>query len=311
MGGNGFNQLRLDDTTAQISAQLASSHGVSQLNLGNLVHPRSTEEGKPRGEGFELRTDQFGAVRAGQGLLISTYPQEQAKADHLDVQQAKSQLEASLSQSNVLSDIAKNQQTDPLDGLDKLKSFLENMNQQDEGKAAAFKEALMLLASPESIAVSSQQDSHLSADGQIHHTAGGSINMSSQKNIIAQASQKISLFAAQQGIKAFASKGKFEVQAQADGIEAIARKVIQFISTEDRIEITSPKEIVINASGSQLTINSGGVFIKTGAKFEVKAGQHVFSGGGNLANVPLNLPKMECDVKGLQESSTGQVMIDI
>src|SRR5690606_15203993 len=68
-------------------------------------------------------------------------------------------------------------------------------------------------------------------------------------------------------------------QAQSDGIEAIARKVIKFISTEERIEITSPKEIVINAQGSQLKINSGGVFTTTGAKFEAKAGQHVFSGG--------------------------------
>lgn len=311
VAGTGFNQLRLDDSTGQINAQLASSHGTSQLNLGNLVHPRKSEEGKPRGEGFELRTDQFGALRAGQGLLLSTHDQAQAVADHLQAEQAKSQLEGSLNQSTTLSNLAKNQQTDPLDGLDKLKTFLEQIGQQDDGKAAAFKQALMLLASPQSIALSSQKDIHISSDGQLTQTAGDSINLSSQKNIIAHAGQKISLFAAGQGIQAIAAKSKLELQAQADGIEVIARKVIKFISTEERIEITSPKEIVINASGSQLKINSGGVFSTTGAKFESKAGQHVFSGGGNLANVPLNLPKMECDVKGLQESSTGKVMIDV
>ncbi len=311
INGAGFNQLRLDDSTGQISSQLASSHAVSQLNLGSLVHPRRTEDAKPRGAGFELRTDQFGALRAGQGLLLSTHVQAQAAADHLDVQPAKSQLEARLNQSSVLSDVAKNQQTDPLDGLDKLKTFLEQIDQQDEGKAAAFKQALMLLASPESIALASQKDIHMSADGQLTQTAGGSINVSTQKNLIAQAGQKVSLFAAGQGINAIAAKSKLELQAQADGIEVIARKVVKFISTEERIEITSPKEIVINAQGSQLKINSGGVFTTTGAKFEVKAGQHVFSGGSNLTNVPLNLPKMECDVKGLQESSTGKVMIDV
>ena len=70
--GEGFNQLRFDDTTDQISAQLHSSHGASQLNLGNLSHPKETESSEGRGEGFELRTDQWGVVRAGQGLLIST-----------------------------------------------------------------------------------------------------------------------------------------------------------------------------------------------------------------------------------------------
>ena len=35
---------------------------------------------------------------------------------------------------------------------------------------------------------------------------------------------------------------------------AIARKVIQMISTEDRIEITSPKEITLTAGGSQLLL---------------------------------------------------------
>lgn len=56
--GEGFNQLRFDDTTGQISAQLQSSHAASQLNLGKLSHPKATEESEDRGEGFELRTDQ-------------------------------------------------------------------------------------------------------------------------------------------------------------------------------------------------------------------------------------------------------------
>ncbi len=284
IGGQGFNQLRLDDTTGQVNAQLASSHAVSQLNMGNLVDPRKTEEGKPRGAGFELRTDQFGALRAGQGLLLSSYEQTQAKADHLQAAQAKSQLEGSVSQASALSEVAKNQQTDPLNGLDGLKSFIEHIEQRDEDKATSFKQALMLLASVDSIGLSSQQDIHVSSDGQLNQTAGDSINLSSQKNIIAQASQKISLFAAGKGIQTIAAKGKLAIQAQGDGIEAIARKVIQFISTEDRIEITSPKEIVINASGSQLKINSGGVFTTTGAKFEAKAGQHVFGGGRKVIN---------------------------
>jgi type VI secretion system secreted protein VgrG len=40
--GEGFNQLRFDDTTGQISTQLHSSHGATQLNLGNLSHPKES-----------------------------------------------------------------------------------------------------------------------------------------------------------------------------------------------------------------------------------------------------------------------------
>ena len=75
------------------------------------------------------------------------------------------------------------------------------------------------------------------------------------------------------------AKGKIVLQAQADGIEAIARKVIQMISTEDRIEITSPKEITLTAGGSQILRGGKGVLFKTGGKFEAKVSQHVFSGG--------------------------------
>ncbi|MCP5793120.1 type VI secretion system Vgr family protein, partial [Klebsiella pneumoniae] len=89
----GFNQLRFDDTTGQISAQLQSSHAASQLNLGNLSHPKDKAESDGRGEGFELRTDQWGAVRAGSGLLVTTHKQDQAQGVHLDANEAKQQIE--------------------------------------------------------------------------------------------------------------------------------------------------------------------------------------------------------------------------
>ncbi|MGB5885153.1 MAG: DUF2345 domain-containing protein, partial [Acinetobacter venetianus] len=53
-------------------------------------------------------------------------------------------------------------------------------------------------------------------------------------------------------------------------------------STEDRIEITSPKEIVITAGGSQIKLDGSGIFPTTGGKFEVKAGQHLFMGGAKI-----------------------------
>ncbi|MCU4641227.1 type VI secretion system Vgr family protein [Acinetobacter courvalinii] len=276
--GEGFNQLRFDDTTGQISAQLQSSHAASQLNLGKLSHPKDKAESEDRGEGFELRTDQWGAVRAGEGLLVSTYKQDQAQGEHLDAQPAKQQLEGNQNNAKALSEVAKNQQIDEIESLDQLKAFADEI----EADIAKFNKAMLLLSSPAGIGLSTNEDIHLSADGQINQFAGDSINLSTQKNLVAHVSGKASLFAAQSGIKQVAAKGKFEALAQADGMDLLAKQGIQIISTEDRIEITSPKEIVITAGGSQIKLDGSGIFPITGGKFEVKAGQHLFMGGAKV-----------------------------
>lgn len=448
VSGTGFNQLRFDDTTGQISVQLQSSHGASQLNLGNLSHPKEAETSQGRGEGFELRTDQWGALRAGKGLLISTYTQEQAIADHLDAAQAQSLLSQSHESMHMLSNIAVKQQTDALnvigrlpklihslelkgnnqalqatvglfksavsrdpiaalkdcggfiediqkfsqdskniidefkqffdeakESVDNLKEFIGNIEEhgsdavkgqlaslkvklkaepldalKDVGKVIAniemndfdlmsacgtfskgskldinpmqafsslqgfmegytqglenssddkkqeqgkiFRQALMLLASPNGIALTTPEDIILQASQDIAETAQGSINLSAQKNIIGHAQDKISLFAAQKGLSAYAAKGALKLQAQDDALEAIAKKVIKLISTEDKIEITSPKEIVLTAGGSQLKINANGVFSTTGGKFESKAGQHLFTSGAKVSYEVPELPKI-------------------
>ena len=97
--------------------------------------------------------------------------------------------------------------------------------------------------------------------------------------MIGHASKKISLFAAQEGARLYAGKGKIEIQAQGDGADLIAKQAIQIISTEDTVYITSPKEINLTAGGSQVKLNGSGIFPTTGGKFEAKAGQHKFIGG--------------------------------
>ena len=287
--GSGYNQLRFDDTTGQLSSQLQSSHGASQLNLGNLSYPKETDTSEGRGEGFELRTDQWGAVRAGQGLLLSTYAQDSASGNHLDVSAGKNQLESSLNNSKALSEVAKNQQTDPLENLDHLKSFISALEKDDsdeaKNQAEAFKQALMILASPNSIALTSNEDIHLSADGQISHCAGDSINLSTQKSFLAHAQNKICLFAAQEGARLFAGKGKVEIQAQGDGADVIARKGIQIISTEDTVYIISPKEIRLVGDTSEVRINGSGVFATTPGLFEVKSGQQKFTSGAKVQSI--------------------------
>lgn len=186
----------------------------------------------------------------------------------------------------------------PSKALSTLQGFMEgytqglessaDTKQKEQGKI--FRQALMLLASPNGIALTTPENIILQASQDIAESASGSINLSAQKNIIGHAQDKVSLFAAQKGLSAYAAKGAVKIQAQDDLVDIIAKKVIKLISTEDKIELTSTKEIDIKAGGSQLIVNGNGVFIKTGGKFEVKSGQHVFTSGEKVSYEIPELP---------------------
>lgn len=60
------NKIRLDDERGKEHIKVSTEYGgKSQLNLGHLVDAGKEQ----RGEGFELRTDLWGAVRAKKGFL--------------------------------------------------------------------------------------------------------------------------------------------------------------------------------------------------------------------------------------------------
>jgi len=72
-GGEGYNQLLFDDTDNQGRIQMRTTLAATELNLGHLVHSADNFRGSLRGQGAELRSDAYGAVRAGAGLLVSSY----------------------------------------------------------------------------------------------------------------------------------------------------------------------------------------------------------------------------------------------
>ena len=72
-GGTGYSQLVLDDSDAQQRVQLKTTQHASELNLGHLVHQADNYRGSFRGAGAELRTDAWGALRAGRGVVLTTW----------------------------------------------------------------------------------------------------------------------------------------------------------------------------------------------------------------------------------------------
>ena len=72
-GGSGYNQLVFDDSDNQLRTQLATTQAFTQLNLGHLIHQSDNFRGSFRGTGYELRTDAYGAIRAADGLMLTSY----------------------------------------------------------------------------------------------------------------------------------------------------------------------------------------------------------------------------------------------
>jgi type VI secretion system secreted protein VgrG len=113
--GSQYNELLFDDTPEEVRTKLSSEHGKTQLNQGFLIHPRKDGQGEPRGEGFELRTDRHGAIRAAEGLLLSTEAQQFAQGKQIDRKLAQAQLDAARQLAQKLSETAAHQNADPLE----------------------------------------------------------------------------------------------------------------------------------------------------------------------------------------------------
>lgn len=263
--GNGFSQLRFDDTQGQISAQLHNSFAASQINLGQLSFPKEDESSKDRGTGFEIRTDSYGAVRAGNGLLITSYAQTNANGEHMYAEEAKQQISKSYEYAKSLSEVAKQHQTDEITTVEQLKSFAENI-QKDIAK---FNRAMLLLSSPSGIGLSTAENIHLSSDQDINQIAKGNLHASTQKNFVAHAIEKISLFAVKQGMKLIAAHGKTEIHAQTDAMDIIADKVLKIISKKKSVEIAADQEISLNVKGNYIKLTPD--HIELGTQGEIKA----------------------------------------
>ncbi len=59
--------MPMDENTQFVAINLATEFGKTQLSHGHLVDA----QGKARGTGAELRTDEYGAIRAVKGVFVS------------------------------------------------------------------------------------------------------------------------------------------------------------------------------------------------------------------------------------------------
>src|SRR5262249_40014233 len=155
------------------------------------------------GSGFDLKSDAYGAVRAGQGLYVSSYP---AAAQPMDARQTTSQLVSSEGLLEAMSDASTTHQAESLkDGYDSLKSFTDatqnsvsgsssggNTAGGGTGNATAFKEPVMLFGSPSGIALSAQKSVHVTSAAETNLVSGQSTHVATGKSLVASVAEKLS-----------------------------------------------------------------------------------------------------------------------
>lgn len=263
------NKIRLDDERGKEHIKVSTEYGgKSQLNLGHLVD----SEKQQRGEGFELRTDNWGAIRAQKGIFISADGQAKAQGQVLEMQAAMSQLEQARSLAETLRSAAEAARAELAD-VQTQKTLLSDA-------LTDLKKAALLVSAPEGIAQVTGKSLQLSAGDNIISTSGGHTDFSALKRFTVAAGERVSLFAQKLGIKMFAGKGKVEIQAQGDEMTLDALKDIRISSSEGKLIISAKQEIVLTSGGGYIRIADGTVecaapdkIIERGAVWQKYGGQ--------------------------------------
>ncbi|VVP15961.1 hypothetical protein PS862_03599 [Pseudomonas fluorescens] len=265
------NKLRMEDTRGEEHVKLSTEHsGKSQLNLGHLVDA----EQQKRGEGFELRTDGWGAIRAGKGLFISAEEQAKAQGPVLEMSTAIGRLQQAGEQLQQLSVDAQAANADPADVTAQLNLLRQDLEQ--------LKSSVLLLSAPQGIALTSGKHLQLAAQNNLMLNAGGEADLSVVKRLFIGVGQGLSVFVRKLGIKLIANHGSVSVQAQNDKLELMARHGLAISSTEDEIHITAKKKITLNAGGSYITLDPYSIECGTAGDFNIKSADFNYSGPASM-----------------------------
>ncbi|MGE1363125.1 type VI secretion system Vgr family protein [Escherichia coli] len=257
------NKIRLDDERGKEHIKVSTEYGgKSQLNLGHLVDAGKQQ----RGEGFELRTDLWGTVRAKKGIFISSDAQDKAQGKVREMAPAMAILDGAQSQMKSLSTDAQTANADPAD----LSSQIALLQQSVKDLT----QAAILLSAPKGVAIASGEHLQLAASKNLIANAGNHADIGVVKNMFIGVGQALSVFVRKAGIKLFANKGAISVQAQNDLMELLAQKSIEITSTEDEIKITAKKKITLNGGGSYIRLDACGIEAGTPGEYNVKAGYY-------------------------------------
>ena len=318
--GQQYGELLFDDTTNQVRTKLSSEHGKTQLNQGYLTHPRRDGDAIPRGEGFELRTDRHGAVRATEGLLITTESRPGASGSQMDRDSAASLLQSGHKNAQMLSDAAKGQDADVMEigpetcdeegskGQKASSGHFEHIvetvgaweastNTDPEGDTATGeqpgRQPVIVLSGQEGIGLVTPKELVLTSGANLDTVSLRDTQQTSVRRWVANAGKKISLFVVgvkdKVNLKLIAAKGDVQMQAQAGDIEITGDKNVKLTGNKEKVVMAGKEEAIFMCAGAYIRLSGGNIDIHCPGNLTVKSAGHSFTGPTSM-NV--DMPKM-------------------
>lgn len=291
-GGNAAsgrsNHLVLDDTSERIQAQLKSDHRHSQLSLGHIARIEDHMGRKdPRGQGFELRTDGHGVLRAKEGLLITTEERGGARLHMLDSGETLARLVEGHDQHDQLSDSAQQARAHEAGDQDEVVQALKDQNDAiggsggdpTRGEFPELAEPHLVMSSPAGIETTTPRSTHLASGEHMALTSGAHTSISARKSLLVSARQAIRMFAFKAGIRLVAGSADIDLTALKNGIHLLAK--LDITLTAEKILIKALQEVEVNGGGSYSRWNKDGIEHGTSGSWIEYASLHSMQGPRN------------------------------
>ncbi|WP_321963552.1 type VI secretion system Vgr family protein [Paraburkholderia sp. J7] len=267
-GSLASNHLALDDTRDKQQAQLASDHGKSSLSLGyNTRIDGNKGRQDARGEGFELRTDLWGVVRAAMGLLLTSFTRGKAAGKVKEIAEMLARLTAARGLHQDMAQLAlqhgaqdsTSNQNDVANAIKSANSALRGNGGADTHDFPEFENPDIAISSAANLHASAEQMTHIVSGTHTAFSAGGDISFSTGRSYHASVRGSVSLFSYQLGMKFIAAKGPWIAQAQSGPMSLAALQDVTISSSNGRVVTTARDEVWIGAGGSYIQINGSGI----------------------------------------------------
>ncbi|MDR5749152.1 type VI secretion system tip protein TssI/VgrG, partial [Caballeronia sp. LZ029] len=265
----GTNHLALDDTKGQLQAQLSSDQGSSILSLG-FIRRIFGNEGRreARGQGFELRTDLWGVLRAGLGMLITTEGRANATGHAKEMSETVGRLTQARDIHESMAELAQRHGTQRASGNQSdVARSIKTANDELRGTGTVnvhtgefpeFVAPHLTLASPAGIQTTTTGSTHLASDKDLAVTTGRHISFAAARSMFASVLESFAVFAQKAGIALTAAAGKVRIEAQSDGVQIVSRQDVEIVSADGWINLTAAKGVRINGGGSVIEISPQG-----------------------------------------------------
>jgi type VI secretion system secreted protein VgrG len=348
-GSGGYNQLVLDDSPQANRIELGSTTAASRLQLGHLLLQRDNQRLQPRGHGFDLSTNAFGALRAGAGMLVSAHgrqpsthatQQMDSREPQLRLQTAQElvctlaessqkhqaqqageappqQLPVSLAQQRLYDSLRATAGSEGGDegGEDRIGGGV--------GRHAVLGRPDLVLAAPGGIGAFTPASIVTSAGQTASIAAGQDITLTTQRHHAVAVRSGLVWFTYGQaqnpdkpntetGIRLHAATGSVSVQAASAKSLWAADKKVEVASTSDAVTVGAPQHVLLHGGGSSLRITRGNITLTTQGPAVFKAAvKELTSAAG--ATVQLTLPRPAavppCGQQQAQAAAAGAMVL--